>query len=373
MDLLRRLSSAVAFLCLSAALLVLLACSQPPATTVSAPTVPPHPDAAFMDRSVQPSEWRLLSFIGHAIPTALPRQDALDDLELFGWLLSQAWSGYDYHSQVWGIDFPTRLAEARARLEGQASMAPITVFQDLLGGVVAGIHDRHLSIEGTVTIRPVRHLDFFASAMLVTKDAKGELITAADCVGVAMGTIYRGPSEYLFPVWSPDAAPRWRLGVLAEQRPASLALDFGGRLVDLPLLEIDRPRPTGRLFSHAESDRAAWLRLGACYAVPSDTAGQADLAAFVALAPRLRGLETIVLDLRGNGGGSDTWGLSFLDALFDSPPLPITTLMADNRDLLSPATLQAWRAVFDQNAYALKDNTLIMDWWRDYQERTADL
>jgi hypothetical protein len=96
--------------------------------------------------------------------------EALADLEHFVYLLTNGWAAYDYFANVRGIDFATRFAIARERIESARGTIALADFQTLIMDTLAGVNDAHLWVIGTESRSPCASRQAWLSGVVVERN-----------------------------------------------------------------------------------------------------------------------------------------------------------------------------------------------------------
>lgn len=242
-------------------------------------------------------------------PATLTRAEALADLAA---LTAGLVRGY---GDLEALDWDAREADAAARLAAAETWAWSEVW-DVLLDALSPVADYHftasggsIGADGEVVSHRARLVaierPYFADGRLIEGEAwsfEGEAIEPPPAVpgphDLEAGVVYR------FPTVLADGSPAWLVGVFAAEDPGTLRL--GERVLAVHAPRTDR------------GDRAAPFAVDEVGEVPVlsvTTMNAALLEGLTATALPLRRAERVVLDLRGNGGGSDTparqWATAF--------------------------------------------------------------
>ncbi len=205
-------------------------------------------------------------------------------------------------------------AWARAFEEGRAAIPgePVSAlaFRDLVAERLRFADDNHLGVwvRGADGARLWRSTSahHFAHLSEAIFERRGD--AWVDPEGRMLGSC----AEHVAPVWS-DGALAHRLVLLSEEETSALECRVedgtGGAVVSYALARRPRPEDPGPAFERHRGE-TPWLRLRTL-----GMARREALERFVASAPLVREAPVVVLDVRGNGGGSDRFLLAWFAAL----------------------------------------------------------
>ncbi len=261
------------------------------------------------------------ALVGPALaPASLGAAEAVEDLWTLHDQLRSGWAGYEDAADRRGTSWEAAYAEAEARLRARETWT-LAELEGELRAFLAPVRDTHLTVQGVgfvdgaarpVSIRGVVHDEAWVASGRLVPAGDGFAWQGADGAapipvptpppplpaetGLVRGATYRLPTVL------PDGAPAFLVGVLGGAR------DLGEAPVAmLPTADGPVPLPLHRLSVGAPAKGAAWsldeggkvpvLRVG--------TMEEAALEGLGAVADPLRARSTVILDLRGNRGGSD--------------------------------------------------------------------
>lgn len=251
------------------------------------------------------------------------------DLDVLARVLARGYAGYTT------VGDEARWAGVFDELREAVGDAPRSAeaFRDLLAERLRFADDNHLGfwIRGADGARRWRAAGAHQQAALSEARFVHEEGAWRDEEGRALGAC----AEHLVAVWQ-DGALTHRLVALAATPPATLACDAPD---DAPrafaLRPIARTRDLGPAFEREDAE-LPWLRVR--------TLGMAQRAAldrFVASAAEVREAPVVVLDLRGNGGGSDRFLLAWFSHLTSQPLRYFDTLRVSS-DVELQGALTFW-------------------------------
>lgn len=295
--------------------LTLLACAL--GCTASRPPPPPPQPAAPVD----PFADLLLSDAGCNAPTpgVLRRADLLADLDVTERILSRGYAGWDAAAQS-GTDWRASLGALRTAIARMPPEMPAENARALMVEHLQFTRDRHLGVwmmdeAGRVDWMACgAHQDAYATDVVVTRERGVLRVLASAIDGVPQGAALKrcdgkdvGPLLHRTVVG--DALQGgYLLLKLANTAPAPMrcTFDVDGRAKDM-MLAFHRLRSTsseprqGLPAVERHNGNVPRLRVRTL-----DLASQSiALSTFVSTARELREEQAVVLDVRGNGGGSD--------------------------------------------------------------------
>ncbi len=260
-------------------------------------------------------------------PEVLSRAKALEDFSAFEELLKNAYGGYDYF-QSHGTDWEGLFKKYRDRLRGKKEWSLGSYFVLLMDFFKdARILDGHFMLEAysqTIALRgrpgagrfSIRFADEY-----VRKDEDGYYLiarsTSADqeSYGKLLSVEGRPPKDFLFPTYVPGLrGDIFLIGSFGEKPARSLRCRISGEKDELSLVLHDGKmgsfKNNGRLFASQVINGIPVLTLRTLRLEHAT-----DVERFVATAEKLRREPCIILDLRGNDGGNDGYGVRWLSAL----------------------------------------------------------
>ena len=281
-----------------------------------------------------------------ALPTALSKKEALEDIATFKSLVETSYSGYEYQRKFNHTTFFLNFYRAKARvLLYKGNAIPRERFAIIIAKCLWGARDGHFLVDWKYG--PYAHDDFYRSDITVAKRDGILTVVTSSIPGVAVGSRYRDSAKYLFKVWSADGE-RWRIGTLSSRPVESLALKIGKSRVRVPLSSAASPPAVGigePLFA-LEGD-IAYLRVPSFSATDGTASvtesGKKRLTEIEARIRDLSRATTVVVDLRDNSGGYVGTASAIPAAVFNRPA---SDFMPETATLSSPGIAQAKLAGF---------------------------
>jgi hypothetical protein len=292
---------------------------------------------------------------------AVSRADALADAAMVERVLRRGWAGLETMTAA-GADFDAMFADLARAIAAAPEPIAIADLQDRLVAALRPAADNHLAFffftdRGHARRKTVgRHLSAYTAALPTAGGAR-----MLDCEGFTTRELMKPMILLAANALTVASRPV----VLAETEPPPLRCRFqmrdgSTRAVELPLHRVRVGTPDAPSAPAFELDDGAVPRLTLR---TFWTGREAELAAFVKSAPALRDRSALVFDLRGNGGGSDSYGKDWLAQLTDQ------TLVGARVDRLdSDVTRQG---IVNDNTCQIAEGLTDADALRGARERLA--
>ena len=289
---------------LGAVLLALESCA-------SAPTPAQHPPAA----GTAPFADLLMSAEGcTSSPRAVSRAEAVADLAAMERILRGGYAGYEVLGRS-GLDWDRLFREARADLERLAEPIEPARLRQTLATRLSALGDNHVALWDysphgwTGWSSTGHHQDAFTADVVLARDGDTWVVQSGhdagarleECAGWSLAEIVR-------PSVGPDLSLVYRLIVLSRGAPSPLDCRVHqageSRRVALAMrrLRVGWQEPRGAPTFEQHRGLTPRLRLRSL-----SEARAGALKAFAASARALRGVRSLLLDVRGNRGGNDDW------------------------------------------------------------------
>ena len=301
-------------------------------------------NATEMEEKSRPVDYvEVATTDGSFKPGRLTTAAALEDVGMFGYLLTTAYAGLEYNAKVNSFNAEEKLAELTAKVKATESMTAEQLEADVVD-TLFGIVDGHLAVVGSHPHGFATHRDFYFAPVILGK--KGTSYTVAESLDprVPLGARYTGPVDMLFRTLPSDGEERFLPGQLSNSPISDLSLQFNGKTVEVAVSQPTTVPSEAEVFSMHKIRNGLYLRLTTL----DETGGAAThgrdevrtaLNDFVASATECRSSPFVVLDLRANGGGNDAWLYEFIGDLYQTN---LDRAFEGMREIVSPATNQAW-------------------------------
>ncbi len=257
----------------------------------------------------------LLVDAGARTRRSVSAQQAAEDVDRLFYLFAHGYSGYEFFNQQGQFDqAETRIPEMVATRSRWSIDDLAHLIREQLGFVT----DCHLKIGD---IRYADHVDFWYDSTLEVVSGDGGYDVAVDGVRHTLMTVNgQDPEAYLYPSLNAQGEPVYRLGTLSKTEPAPLALAAVGnngqqRQIDIPLQRSDFAYYSDDRFREDTLGGIPVIRIRSFADEPTDPVNR-----FVKTASAHRDAPVVVVDIRGNGGGNETWPNRWIQALTGMSP-----------------------------------------------------
>lgn len=236
---------------------------------------------------------------GGASAPSVSRADALRDAAVLERILRGGYAGFEEQARR-GVDWEALFARLRSDLESGPTDWPSARLQARLLTALGTVRDRHLQI---VRIDP--------RGRAVGRSAIGPreafVVDAPEPIWSTLQRCGETPAAELFvPVMQQAPTVRWLPLVLHDSRASAVDCELAGaagverRSFPLRRLQSGGAATGTRAFERTDPRGVPHLRLRSLH-----VGELATLRSFVSSAPKLRSAPVVVLDVRGNPGGTD--------------------------------------------------------------------
>lgn len=266
--------------------------------------------------------------------TDLSATEAQDDVDTFVYLMRNAYAGFDAHEALSQGALGRSLDALQVSFATRLDPLPPSELSTILASTLVGINDAHLGMTNFRNPLHDRRPQLWASVVEV-ENWGGALRIVPGQEPPKAGELYEDDPNYLFPS---SSTGRFRVGLLSSQSWGSATLRIGGRPQTVALMPSALPGQATEIFRLTRKGATALLRVSSFD--PSRAEVRKALDEFARSAEGLRSAQTVILDLRDNGGGSDASWHRFLGSLFDVDPQQFLR-RESYRDLQTSATEQA--------------------------------
>lgn len=173
------------------------------------------------------------------------------------------------------------------------------------------ISDRYFSIITKMAVfEPVKSSRFFYTNTFVEKSDDGFYLLQSDSENLSKGMKFDGASENLFyyPVKGKNV---WRIGIISVENPKILSVQFEGKSFLLPVYDDGAIQTSSIRYHELESDDSVYASLSSFWLPEKGSQFRkgADivLSKYASLASKYYDKKNIIIDLRGNPGGVETY------------------------------------------------------------------
>ncbi len=262
-----------------------------------------------------PVEYREINPFPGGVPEPIPayiaRNEALEDIRMFEYLVSTSYSGYEYWEHE-GVDFGSYFAGLRDFVNDKDSVLTFE-FEAVLSEILDQLRDGHIMIEGHEDHRACKHKSVCYSDILVERAADGPLrVISSQNDMVKVGDLFtqKNSDQYLFRTLSSAGEKHYLIGELSFDAVSSRDLSFNDSTRRVPFHEsrlvhaaFDDPEPY-----YIDRDNEFPIVRVTSFA---DQLGP-DLQGFMQAGSDLKAEEMILVNVFDNGGGMSVFPQSFL-------------------------------------------------------------
>jgi hypothetical protein len=248
------------------------------------------------------------------IPEFVTKNQALDDIQMFEYLLTTSYSGFEYWEHR-GIDFKSYFAQVKDFISGKDTVYCYE-FESELSQILKQIYDGHIALVGTGYNHAYRHKTVYYCDILVEKTDDG-LFKVIDSKfdSVQRGDLFtqQDAEEYLFKTLSAKGKNHYLVGVFTFDIITSRKLSFNGKLIQVP---FHGSRLKYAKFNDPEPFYIEWENNIPVVRVTSFADRlYPEMKKFMSSANELRNENTIIVNLFYNGGGSSVFPQGFIQNL----------------------------------------------------------
>ena len=270
-------------------------------------------------------------------------EEMQEDLETFIYIIETAYAGYE-DALDHGMDTNILRQKILNDFEGQDIIDIEDFAKKLFEIFEPYIQDYHANIRSKNNyygfITPT--ITYFSDVYFIKQN--GEFFVYESKIPeIKTGEKYESDSQYLF-YYPSKGNDVYRLGCLSKDKPESLKVSIGKKVYDVPLISCDASYPD---FSNVirETEKSIYFKLTQFY-FENDEQLEA-LKRFSEAADLCRNKDFVILDVRGNPGGDNSYDQKLIADLYkkgskieDYLPIPITSTY-------SPASIEALTAMIN--------------------------
>jgi hypothetical protein len=250
----------------------------------------------------------------NAIPFRLSKDEAIEDIQMFQYLLSTSYAGFEYWEQK-GLDFNSYFDDLNDFINEKDSVL-IADFEIELSKILKQIYDGHIALIGSGYNHAYRHKAIYYCDIIVEKTENGLFkVIDSQVDKVKTGDIFtqKDHNQYLFRTLSPPGKNHCLIGSLSFNVIASRALSFNDKTIQVPFhkssllyAKFNDPKP----FYIERKDNIPVIRVASF-----ENRLYPDMKKFMELGNELKNENTIIVNLFYNGGGSSVFPQTFIQNL----------------------------------------------------------
>jgi hypothetical protein len=274
--------------------------------------------SSYIDSLSQAVEYKVIpDYIDKPCPDYITKDQAIEDIQMFKYLIETAYSGKTYWEKQ-GVDFSKCYRDLEEYVNGSTTdSVSVSEIEEIIYNHLKVINDGHSRIIGFKNRElKKRIMPFFTDMIIEKKDGK-YFVIQSKINEVVIGDEYIDSVKYLYKTLSNNKSEQYLIGILANENPKFLKLNFKSGIYDLPLHQC---------------------KIGEIYNKPNDPTFQVDsvkniltlkiwkfsgnnnieqIKQFVDYGKKIRDKDLFVLNLIGNTGGDSEWGNKFIKNLND--------------------------------------------------------
>jgi len=248
------------------------------------------------------------------IPDYITKSQAMEDIQMFEYLLRTSYSGFDYWKYK-GVDFESYFSDLKTFVQGKNKVYCYE-FEKELSKILKQIYDGHINFVGLGYNQAYRHKSVYYCDVLVEKSEDGLFsVIDSQCDMVEIGDRFtqENKADYLFKTLSPTGKDHYLIGVFSFDEVRSHELSFNGKMVKISF--------HGSRLKYAKFNDPEPFYIERINNIPIvRVAGFADqlypqMKNFMNSANDLINEKTIIINLFYNGGGSSVFPQGFIQNL----------------------------------------------------------
>lgn len=256
-------------------------------------------------------------YIDEPCPQYITKAQALEDIEMFAYLINTAYSGKAYWERQ-GVDFVKCFRELELYVQDSSNdRISVLEIEDLIYNHLKRINDGHSRIIGFKNRELKKRIMPYFTELVVEKKNNNYFVVQSKLNDIAIGDEYVDSVEYLYPTLSRRDSEQYLIGLLAYENPRLLQLRFKRGVYDLPLHQCrvgqiyDKINDPALFVNNFEGIPVLRIRKfgGEKYIE--------QIKQFVDYGTKLRNEKLFILNLINNSGGDSDWGRKFITNLND--------------------------------------------------------
>lgn len=173
-----------------------------------------------------------------AIPDFITKEEALEDIEVFEYLIKTSYAGYEYWKHR-GVDFDSYFSELRVFAEQKETIL-VDKFEKEWSNILNFISDGHIGLQGKNGYGAYKHKSVYFCDIVVEETEQGKYkVINSQFEQVKTGDYFtqNNLSDYLFKTLSPAEAKYFLIGVFSYQPITSKMLSFNNKLMEIKFYE----------------------------------------------------------------------------------------------------------------------------------------
>ncbi|SEQ56195.1 Peptidase family S41 [Treponema bryantii] len=241
-----------------------------------------------------------------------------NDLEEFCYILENCYAGFE-EAKTKGLNIDNE-KKAVISIWNKTPVVKISDFAESLYQKFSPyISDTHFTIKSSnkntsINYHFIKNLNiYFSDLYVIKKDGKIYVNETPD-KSIKTGSIIQleNIADYLFE-YPAKGNNIYRLGILSEKNQSEIIIKINDKEVVLPVCR-ELSNNEGFSFKIKECNKAIWIRYNRCYYNNEEQKEQ--IYDFLNTADKCKNKDVIILDIRGNHGGDDSYSLKFYSDLY---------------------------------------------------------
>jgi hypothetical protein len=269
------------------------------------------------------------------IPELMTKDQAMEDIRIFEYIVTQGYSGYDYWTNQ-GRDFEKAFSELRSYIEKSPDTFETWKLEKAIVETLYSLNiiDGHLSVRGYNLSRFFNHKSAYFSEIILEKNGTDIIVKESNFSNINPGDIYKDKEEYLFSTLSNEDTENYIIGVLSYNPVVVKDIIFSSGKFSIPFhsCRISEADVSNDIFTERKIMNTPVISVRSMSNKYYNT-----LKEFEKTGNKYRNSENIILDILYNGGGSSDYGKNFIKNLNRT-----AVWQMNFAQLESPVTLQAW-------------------------------
>ena len=261
-------------------------------------------------------------FCPHIYPETITNEKMQYDLRAFKYLLESSYSGFENAASK-GLNIENLIDCVGRKFSNQHVIRTDTVAQELMKGLAPYINDVHFGIASAADYyKSFKSEKIYFSDIFLERQC-GEFIVSEDnSENIPVGTRYLDSEIYLF-LYPAKGENMYRLGLPSTEENDSLSkkIDFSLENAEIFFTRSKIPDYSEKtIFDEFETRDSAFIKITDFIEVSPKDKGFNEkhdiFKRYVKFAKKYRNKKNIILDLRSNCGGNDTYSFNFFKNLY---------------------------------------------------------
>lgn len=234
------------------------------------------------------------------LPEHITVQEAKEDVEYLFYLLSHGYSGYGYFKTKG--DFDQAKKDILSEIETRSTLTPES-FSGLLHKHLEFIRDGHFMVGHDTYFQ--HKVFWYDKNFEIWKTGEKYYFISDNKMWEIVKINKKDPKNFIFPSLNPNGEPIYRIGVLSKISPNPLILIAKDENGVEKIFEINLYSSNYTPKGIFEECKISGIPVISIRSFSTDYIDQ--LEKFLQTAKKYRGEPYLILDIRGNGGGSSEW------------------------------------------------------------------